>query len=110
MSLTNKKVESSAFASPSRDYLWQEEMKETMGMPTVTAYYPRTEYVLKREAQMPSITAAGLNHGQEIKHEMFEKHHFKLCNRLIDKLYKGYDETKRDTLSRQLVRDDSLQY
>ena len=42
-----------------------------------------------------------------MKHELFEKNNFKLCNRLIDRLYKGYDESKRDTLSRQLVHDPS---
>ena len=57
---------------------------------------------------MPRIPRDRPNPGKEIKHKMFEKNHFKLCNRLIDKLNKGYDENERDTLSRQLVHDPSF--
>ena len=108
--LVNRKPESSCFTSPSRETLWQEGMKETMKKPGATLYHPRTEYVLKREAQMPRIPEARPNPGKEIKHRLFEEQHFKLCNRLIDRLNKGYDESKRDSLSRQLVHDASVQY
>ena len=38
---------------------------------------------------------------------MFVKKYFKICNRLIDKLNKGYDHTKIDCLETKLVHDPS---
>ena len=103
--LLNRKVESSCFTSPSRETLWLEGMRETIKKPGATLYHPRTEYVLRQEAQMPRIPEARPNPGKEIKHRLFEQQHFKLCNRLIDRLNKGYDESKRDSISRELIHD-----
>ena len=43
---------------------------------------------------MPIIPKDKPNPGAERKHDMFVKKYFRICNRLIDKLQKGYDQSK----------------
>ena len=56
---------------------------------------------------MPIIPKDKPNPGAERKHDMFVKKYFKICNRLIDKLQKGYDQNKIDCLETKLVHDPS---
>ena len=57
---------------------------------------------------MPIIPKDKPNPGAERKHDMFVKKYFKICNRLIDKLQKGYDQSKLDVLDTKLVHDPSV--
>ena len=99
---------SSSFISPTREAVWQMNFRESKNKPIPTLYHPRPEFLLRQEAQVPIIPKDKPNPGQEKKHEMFVKKYFKICNRLIDKLNKGYDDTKIDCLETKLVHDPSI--
>ena len=98
---------SSSFISPTREAIWQINFKESKNKPIPTLYHPRPEYIKRQEAQVPTILKDKPNPGAEKKHEMFERKYFKICNRLIDKLQKGYDHSKIDCLETKLIHDPS---
>ena len=99
---------SSSFVSPTREAVWQMNFRESKNKPIPTLYHPRPEFLLRQEAQVPIIPKDKPNPGQEKKHEMFVKKYFKICNRLIDKLNKGYDHSKIDCLETKLIHDPSF--
>ena len=79
------------FKSPSRMQLQDYEAKEVSQKPTAATYRPNFEYVLKREARPASLPMLEENAGKVKKRENFEKKGLVLCNRLAEKLDRGYE-------------------
>ena len=79
------------FKSPTRVQLQQYEAREDIQKPNASTYRPRFDFVLKKEGRPVSLPVLEENPGKQMKHEMFEKHSMVLCNRLADKLDRGYE-------------------